>query len=193
MMRTRSLLCLVCALALLGGAVYAQAPNVAFDENGNGFAQGKPLPSGMGPDPGPGGLPLALWYQLPFQPVVGDLVLMDDTGAISDVVRFGEFHTVYFYSDIEDPGVPGDTDLADVGFPTANWPLTVYVPEQGVEGHDGAIYRPGQGMPGFSPEFPDTLVYKIVSDGVIPEPGSLFVLGVGLVAMAGSMIRRRAR
>jgi len=193
-MRTGSFLCSVCALALLGGAVCAQSPDIGFDENGNGFVYGKPLPWGTGPDPGPGGLPMVLWYKLPFQPTVGDLILSEQTGIISDVVRFGEYQTVFFYSDNLDVDQPGSTkDLADVGFPTANWPVTVVVPEQGTEGQDGVIYVPQPGMPGYPLNAPAGVVYKIVSDGVIPEPGSLLALGAGLIGMAGFVVRRRSR
>ena len=86
--------------ALLLSSAYAQGFSVTItvDENGNGtFANSggffSPLPGVLAPDPGPGGLPIALTYDLLNPPglVAGDLILFEprgENGVLSDIVRF---------------------------------------------------------------------------------------------------------
>src|SRR5262249_35384990 len=106
--------------------------------------------------------------------------------AYSDVIRFeqdvvgptgpvpGGF--IYFFSELE-PEEP-NPDLADKGLPP---PWTqfqiVTLDEQGIEGNNGAQYRPATaGLPGFVPQAPGAVLYTFLSD--VPEPNTLAVLGL---------------
>src|SRR5437867_532860 len=83
--------------------------NVTVDENGNGV--GTLGPGFLAPDPGPGGLPSVLTYDLPFAVTPGDVFLFDGL-IFLDVIRFnnsaddgivlatdGSPFTLVFYSD----------------------------------------------------------------------------------------------
>jgi hypothetical protein len=121
------------AMLLLGGKVFAQSffVNITVDENGNGtlfnpvIGTSIPLSSALQSDPGPGGLPAVLTYDLLGAPglVAGDVLLQDGVGGpISDVIRFNPAGTggdpnysesLVFYSD----DVDGFDSLADTGLP----------------------------------------------------------------------------
>src|SRR5690242_11119656 len=93
-------LCLTVLWLAMGGMAYAQGnfPLITVDEKGNGsllFPGGGPIPTigVLAPDPGPGGLPAALTYDLLGPPglVAGDLILLEPgagVGTISDIIRF---------------------------------------------------------------------------------------------------------
>jgi len=141
-------------------------------------------------DPGPGGLPNALTYNLLGPPalVAGDLILLENpAGGLSDIIRFNPAGTggnpaypasVVFYSDIEVGEAPV---LADIGFPTAMYTNTVTLLEMGVEGNNGIVYTPTANQPGFVPGF--AVTYNIISDSPVPEPSDalLALSGAGLI------------
>ena len=173
----------LCSLLLVPG-VYAQ---FVVDELGNGtnLATGLSLPFGLAPDPGPGGFPLALTYTLPFAGVVGDVVLSDPTQQSSDCIRFNGNGTLVFYSNNQPDGAePGN--LADVGFPAPLYANVVFIAEIGPEGNNGATYTPLAGMPGFDPSGP---TYTFISD--VPEPGTVMLVGVGLVGLLAISRRKK--
>lgn len=167
-------------------------PNITVDENGNGTIQfpggpPNPLPGFPMPDPGPGGLPNALTYNLQGPPglLVGDLILTEGPD-ISEVIRFNlgaAGATLVFYSDLPEPGEP--PNLADIGFPGAFYPLQLMLPEVAIPGGEGIIYTPTPNQPGFVPGF--NVTYTILSD--IPAPGSAVLLGLG--GLVASRRRRR--
>ena len=72
------LLCLV-GLLTCGSA---SALVVQVDEFGNGTINGVPIQGYMAPDPGPGGLPMALTYNLPFAGRQGDLWMFEPPGNV---------------------------------------------------------------------------------------------------------------
>src|SRR6266849_1678976 len=85
------------AMMLCGSqAIADNNPRITVDEDGHGTIQfagspPAPLPGVLAPDPGPGGLPAALTYNLGGPPslVAGDVRLQDGVGGpIFDVVRF---------------------------------------------------------------------------------------------------------
>jgi hypothetical protein len=139
-------------------AFATNCPSITVDENANGtlnFAAcgggTSPMPGVLAPDPGPGGLPAVLTYDLLGPPnlTAGDVLMTDADagGAVLDVVRFNPAGTgnpaypasLLFYSD----NVPTSDDLADTsGPPTALYANTFVLPE-------GTIYTPLVGQPGF--------------------------------------------
>ncbi len=132
-MRTR-IFCgiLITMLALVVQSIHAQSTNslITVDENGNGSLTGR----------GPNTLslpgivtPLGLFYSLLNPPSLtpGDVLLLDENGAVSDDIRFGQSNGnlgLYFYSN------DNDGDLADGPLP-GNLLNTVTIPE-------GTIYTP---------------------------------------------------
>jgi len=196
---------LLLAVGLLGclrsPAFADSCPTVTVDENGKGtlnFTTGGgcgsgivPMPGVLAPDPGPGGLSSVLTYNLLGPPslVAGDVLMTDAEcdGCFLDVVRFNPAGTggpsypasLLFYSDnIDGFGSLGDTPSPPLAFYTN----IVSIPEVGPEGGlQGAVYTPKEGQPGFVPGF--TVSYNLISD--TPEPGTLGLLGIGLMGLAG--------
>ena len=184
---------------LLGcGSAFAQgfAVNATFDENGNGLLTttngfSGALPSGMLADPGPGGLPAVLFYDLLNPPGLtgGDvLVFEDETGQPGDVLRFDPNATlgndtggVFVYS-LND----GDGSLADIGLPGGLNTNLITVTESG-----GMInYTPTAGQPGFVAGASGPVTFSFISDA--PEPGSILLLTGGL-AFLGVRLRRKTQ
>jgi hypothetical protein len=181
-------------LALTATTAFSQLAYFQFDEWGNGN-----LPSFLQPDP-TGGLPgtPVLTYVLPYSVTPGDL-LISEPGAttFSDVIRFYKDaagnNLLIFYSDRPEPGDVPPFPLADVGLPLnpqANFPPMV---EIGNEGFNYVDYFPGPGMPGFDTSGVGPYQFHIISDGVVPEPGTgaLAALGGGLLLLI--RWHRRAR
>ena len=178
---------LAAALAFSMAQANAGTLNVTLDEYGNGSSNGTPLTSFVAGDI-TGGAASALFYQLPFPVVQGDVILDEPGGNIavvlSDVLRFftlSEGSYVAFYSDNGD-GVDATADIS--GLP-GNAPFTniVTISEVGLEaGPNGAIYTPTSGQPGFI-NVDNSATYNILSDSTAPEPGSLLLIGAGLAGL----------
>src|ERR1051325_4028632 len=166
---TKISLALTATFTLTMTAAFGQ---FSFDEKGNGFGPGGPIPGVIAIDPLTG--QPALCYQLPFAPAPGDVLLTEQASSqVSDVLRFFQ-NTLYFYSLRDDAS---DTDLADVAIlpplqPNVAGPFF----ENGPEGNNGFVWLPppGSGAPG-DVGFP--VQYNFISD--VPEPGSLSLAGVG--------------
>jgi hypothetical protein len=173
---------------MLGVAPLAHAFfTLDFDENGNGSVSVNngpfvPSPGVLADDPSQVGFQLVLIYTLPELVVEGDLSVFELTGGLSDVVRFtdasgglrGAGNLLIYYSDNTD----GGTDLADTGFPAnLNTGNTGSVDETGPEGNNGFQ---------FVAAGPN--IYNGISDAV-PEPGTLLLLGIGLVL---ATVKRRS-
>jgi hypothetical protein len=179
-------------LVLVGLCAGSHAALITVDENGNAIGT---LGSGsLRPDPGPGGLPSVLTYNLPFNATQGDVALSSiEPGfpfpIVFDYVRFNGNGTLIFYSD----NVPIVDSVADTPSP----PLAFYanqttISEIGPEGNNSALYTPAPGQPGFDPSGP---TYLFISDGsaaAIPEPASMVILGAGLLGFAFYRTRRRS-
>jgi hypothetical protein len=173
-------------------------PTFSFHENGNGqlelpllFGGGViPLPGTLTSDPGPGGLLSALAFTAhplaaPFPE--GDVVLLDASGHVSDILRFdpetspgpGSPQLIFFYSN-DHGGL-----LADTGLPSSMFSNTVTIQES----QSGpTIYTPTAGQPGFSIDSPLGNSFRIFST---PDTGStLLMLGAataGLVFLRWKM------
>ena len=169
--------------------------STVVDENGhgtlNGFQGLVPLPFSIIADPGPGGKPNVLAYNLLNPPglVVGDVVITEAGAVGSDLIRFDAATgsgTLFFYSD-QDAGIDA---IADVGLPTGRNTnlLTMGEVSLGVQGF-GAIYTPTAGQPGFVAGAAVPVVYTFISDPV-PEPGSFLLVLPGALVM---FLRRRTR
>jgi hypothetical protein len=143
-----------------------------------------PLPGTMQADTeGPGGLASALTFPISFPPLIfplegGDVLLVKPiTGALSDVIRFNHLaRTLVFYSDADGEGLLGDT-----GFPTAFYPNTITL----VEGtpYSPFFFDPGSTTP------PGSVTYVFLSE--LPEPGTIALVGGGLLVVACVAVRRR--
>jgi hypothetical protein len=166
------------ALALLlGGVGQARAGfsiTITADENGNGTLTNTSgfsgsLPFMTGQDPGPGGRSNALMYGLLNPPglTAGDLVVIDPSFKVSDVIRFdstavvgGGTGAMAFYSR------PGGTDLADQsGFPTALYSNANAI----LEPSNGQFsYTPTAGQPGFVAGAGGPVTYNLTSPELSP-------------------------
>ena len=192
---TQTLLALACAWALTPTPLLAQLI-FTFDENGN--ISGPPAlplaPGVLQPDPSGGLTVPVLVYTVPLPLVTGDLLLTEPgapvPGPFSDVVRFwnptgGNISQIIFYSDVSTSDPPDA--LADTGLPT-QLINPVVINETGPEGLNGAVYNPPAGGPG---ALPGALVqYNIISDGAVPEPGTMALAGLGGGLML-LMLKRR--
>jgi hypothetical protein len=193
-------------LGSMGSVASAQAPTpvlISVDELGNAYFSSPILgnafsPGFLEPDPGPGGLPAALTYNLLGPPslVAGDIRLLEPiTGAATDLIRFnptgtapGYAASLVFYSD----NLDGLASLGDTGLPSSTYTNLLTFTEVGPEGNNGFIYTPTAGQPGFIAGF--LVTYDIHSDGhAVPEPASLVLFVIGGVGAIGLAVRRRRR
>ena len=173
-------------------AVPPSLPTFSIHENGNGklelplvFGGGViPIPGTLMSDPGPGGLTSALAFTahplaapgFPF----GDVVLMDASGHVSDILRFnpetnpgpGAPQLIFFYSN-DHGGL-----LADTGLPSLMYDNPVFIQENP---SGPTIYTPIAGQPGFSSDSPLGNSFRIFST---PDTGStLLMLGAAVAVL----------
>jgi len=193
---TQPLLALACACAITPNSLFAQLI-YTFDEYGTSTSSssGPPISPGiMQPDPSGGLTVPVMVYTVPLPLIAGDVVLTEPgapvPGPNSDVVRFwnptGINQTqIIFYSDVS-PNDPADAP-ADTGLP-GQLINPVIIPEVGPEGNNGAVYTPVAGAPGSL--LGASIQYNIISDGVVPEPGTMALTGLG-GGMLLLMSRRR--
>ena len=180
--------CAVVRFAIVGlvlGGIWlapgARAALITVDENGNGI--GTIGGGSLKPDPGPGGLPSVLTYNLPFAATQGDVGLLSLEPlvgfAIFDIIRFNGNGTLDFYSD----NVPVSDSVGDTsGPPGILYANRILILEVGPEGDNGAFYTPTVGQPGFDLSGP---TFHFISDGsAVPEPASIAILGMALLGIA---------
>ena len=192
---SRIVLAVLFALAASANTLRAvpSLPTFSFHENGQGKLELPigvviPFPGALTTDPGPGGLLSALAFTAHPQVnplVVGDVVLLDASGHVSDILRFDEATSsasgltrlIFFYSN--DHGVL----LADTGLPSLMLSNTVTIQENP---SGPTIYIPAAGQPGLSTDSPLGDSFRIFST---PDTGStLLMLGA---AIAGFVFLRR--
>ena len=175
-------------LLALGSNAFAQgfSISITLDENGTGHFTNTagfnaPLPGVLAPDPGPGGLPLALTYDLLNPPGLtsGDVLMLDPSNATSDIIRFnaptGSTGSAVFYS------LVGGGQLGDTGFPAALYANTATILE-------GATYTPVQGQPGFVAGAGGPVSYTFISG--IPDTATTYaLLSMSLAGLA--LLRRK--
>src|SRR5690349_13450007 len=131
------------AAVLAASAAPARAAFIIMvDEFGNGI--GTRGSGFFANDPGPGGLPNVLTYNLPFAGVQGDVLIVDTPGTPPlDVIRFNGDGTLIFYSDnVDGFDAPGDTPSP----PGAFYTNVATIFETGPEGNAIAVYTPLQGQ-----------------------------------------------
>src|SRR4051812_10565116 len=177
---------LVSALSLLAVGITHAAPVIpdpfiSLYEDGTGTLAftpccSGPLPGVLAQDPGPGGLALALTFDLLGPPglVAGDVIL-SDVGGVYDVIRFNPAGTPLGYpASAVYYAVAGGGLLANTGLPGAN-----YANQFSASSTRGVtfIYFPTATQPGYVPGF--TVLYSFGVNGV-PEPGTF-----GLMLAAG--------
>jgi len=180
--------------------VRAQTTQVftVVDENGhgtiNGFLGLQPLSFSIIPDPGPGGKPNALAYNLMNPPslVGGDIILFEQSFLQSDLLRFDPSTgggTLFFYSN---PNAGEETGaLADIGLATGLNTNAIGLEEVPLAQGLGAIYTPTAGQPGFVGGSPVPVTYTFISERIsTPEPASLFLLLTGGTILLGLGVLR---
>jgi len=190
---SRIVLAVLFALAASANTLRAvPVPTFSFHEDGQGnlhlpplFGGGViPLTSGLMSDTGPGGLTNALAFTA--HPLVapgfpfGDVVLMDASGHVSDILRFVPEENpgarapqlIFFYSN-DHRGL-----LADTGLPSLMYENRVTIQENPF---GPTIYTPKAGQPGFSSDSFLGDSFRIFST---PDAGStLLMLGAAVAAL----------
>ena len=112
-------------------------------------------------------------------------VSQETLGSRLAAIRFNGDGTLIFYSD----NVDGFDSLADTPSPpTGIYPNIAFALETGPDGQNLAVYTPREGDPGFDVSNP---TYVLVSDGAVPEPSTLTLLGLGIPALKARLLRGR--
>jgi len=172
------------------GATLAGVPGftLIFDEQGNSRLNG-----GLNPNPVtfiPGG---GIQFQLPGAVVPGDVLVFNPldqfAGGHSDRITFSNITNAgvrtdfMLYESLIDESTGAD-NLADV----ASFPITstFVANEIGPEGNNGFTWIP-------DPNNTAGAVYNGISDGVVPEPATIVLGGLGMISFVVMGWRRQRR
>jgi hypothetical protein len=185
---SRIVLAVLFALAASANTLPAvpSLPTFSFHENGQGMLELPngfviPFPGALTTDPGPGGLLSALAFTAHPQVnplVVGDVILLNASGHVSDILRFDEATSsdstltqlIFFYSN-DHGGL-----LADTGLPSQMLSNTITIQENP---SGPTIYTPGEGQPGLSTDSPLGDSFLIFST---PDTGSTLLMLAAAIA-----------
>ncbi len=209
----KAILITISMLALAAANVRAANPlivvvptDVVADEWGNGSFSGAFNGTNQGVLAGsyrvqiPGGgtqFSPALTYTLPFAVgVTGDLLIQNQSGQLSDVIRFPGINTnqFVFFSD-KDVATGGTLELADTGLPYQLFPSSangqfVFATESGAPDGGWVDYTPTSVQPGYVPGM--AVTYHFVSE--VPEPSAMTIAGASLLLpLALRMVRKNRK
>jgi PEP-CTERM motif len=161
---------------------------LTFDEQGNSLLNGGANPNPVTFIAGGGVL-----FQLPGAVVPGDVLVFNpqdsfagghsDRITFSNVVNAAGRTDFMLYESLIDESTGAD-DPADVpSFPLTS---TFVVQEFGPEGNNGFVWPP-------DPNNAAGAVYNGISDGLVPEPASIVLGGLGMLPLVGLAWRQRRR
>ena len=196
----KTLLAIGCALVLSATGLSAQnTPTFTFDEFGHiTTPAGLFVPPGvLQADPSGGLSQPVLVYTLPFGVITGDVLFTNSAepstqSVISDLVRFWDptgvnTSQMIVYSDFS-ASDPADAP-ADTGLPASFLGNFYITPEIGPEGNNGGTWTPTAGEAGYAGT---PFTYDLISDGVVPEPGTMALSGLGGVLLLLQLKRRQS-
>src|SRR5262249_12497000 len=144
-------------------------------------------------DPGPGGLANVVTFGLSNPPglVAGDILILESPGVVSDLIRFNPSvngGSLFFFSDFD----AGVGTFADKSIPTLVNTNQLSFSEAALGNQlFGLLYTPTAGQPGFVAGAARPVQYGFVSEGAIPEPGTLVLLATGFVGLMAFRVSRR--
>ena len=135
------------------------------------------------PEPFSGQLGMA--FPLGFNGNRGDIFISEQTGQASDQVRFPGNGFMYFFS-LLDGASDGIADVPALPGPDPNLPFFQFQ-EVGPEGNNFLQYSSNQTTVQVGGDGSTVVQYLFQSDGLVPEPSTFILLGLGAPALAGGI------
>jgi hypothetical protein len=175
-------------LALHATSAFAQQ-TIAVDEQGNYILNGVQQPNGiLGIEPVSG--MQCLVFPLFFLPNPGDIEVIDSDGTTGDIIRFAPNSAKLYFFSLLDTNT-GPDGIADV--PVLPPPIAalnrIILPENGPEGNNSIFWPAPPG--GIGADGANPVQYTFQSDGLVPEPSTFILLGLGSAGVGIVAYKRR--